>query len=144
MLYVVAGLVDKSIITTAEEGSELRYHLSETLQEYGHGLVDDDDRARLARRHRDRYAALVAAAEADWFSVEQVRQFTRLRREHANLRAALKFGLRDPADAGVGLAMAAVLRFYGLLSGHVAEGVHWIDRLLAAHRSPDVVRLKAL
>ena len=144
MLYVIAGLVDKSIISTAEDGSELRYYLSETMQEYGHGLLEDADRDRLDRRHRDWYSALVAAAEASWFSAQQVQQFTRLRREHANLRAALKFSLRDPVDAGVGLTMAAGLRFYWLMSGHVAEGVHWIDRLLAAHRAPDVARLKGL
>ena len=144
MLYVVAGLVDKSIITTAEDGSELRYYLSETLQEYGHGQLDEDECERLGRRHRDWYAGLVAAAEAGWFSSQQVHQFSRLRAEHANLRAALKYSLRDPADTGAGLAMAAGLRFYWLMSGRVAEGVHWLDRLLAAHRTADVVRLKGL
>src|SRR3954447_6426018 len=144
MLYVLASLVDKSIVTTAEDDQALRYYLSETLREYGRSLLGDGDRGPLARRHRDWYAELVASAEAGWFSAEQVRQFTGLRREHGNLRAALKFSLSDSTDAGAGLAMAAGLRFYWLMSGSVAEGVHWLDRLLAAHPTPDLVRVKGL
>jgi non-specific serine/threonine protein kinase len=144
MLYVIAGLVDKSIVATGEGDGELNYHLLETLREYGRERLREPEREAIARRHRDYYAGLVEQAEQEWFSATQLPQLANLRRAHPNLRAALRYSLRDSDEARTGLAIAASLRFYWLISGYIVEGVHWLARLLAVYEHRDVVRLKAL
>ena len=144
MLYVLAGLVDKSVLATAEYDGVVRYHLLGTLREYVIDRLDDGERAALRRRHRDWYVEVVDRAEAEWFSSSQVVRYTGLRRDHPNLRAALTYCLQTPGDDGAGLALAAALRFYWLMSGYITEGVAWLDRTLAAHPTPDLVRLKGL
>jgi predicted ATPase/DNA-binding CsgD family transcriptional regulator len=141
---VLAGLVDKSIITAERHDQRVRYHLSETLREYGHERLPEAEEHLLRHRHRDWCADLVARAAAGWFTPEQVALFTRLRREHANIRAALGFCLNEPGEAHIGLGMASLLRFYWLMSGRLAEGRHWLDRLLDRHPARDLPRLRAL
>jgi len=130
MFDVLASLVDKSIVTAEQRDEGIRYHLPETLREYGHERLSAEDWQTLARRHRDWCRELVDRAAAGWFTSDQVDLFTRLRREHANIRSALGFCLGEPDEAEAGLAMASALRFYWLMSGSLSEGRHWLDRLL--------------
>jgi predicted ATPase/DNA-binding CsgD family transcriptional regulator len=138
----LAGLIEKSIVTAVQVDERMRYHLSETLREYGRGRLTEGDEHALRRRHRDWCAGLVSEASARWFSDDQVKLFARLRRELANIRAALGFSLEE--DAPVGLLMASSLRFYWVMIGSMAEGRHWLDRLLAHHPTQDAARLMAL
>jgi len=144
MFDVLASLVDKSIVTAEQRDEGIRYHLPETLREYGHERLSAEDWQTLARRHRDWCRELVDRAAAGWFTSDQVDLFTRLRREHANIRSALGFCLGEPDEAEAGLAMASALRFYWLMSGSLSEGRHWLDRLLDQHPAQDRTRLDAL
>jgi len=144
MFDVLASLVDKSIVTAEQRDEGIRYHLPETLREYARERLSEEDWQTLARRHRDWCRELVDRASAGWFTSHQVDLFTRLRREHANLRSALGFCLGEPEEAAAGLAMASALRFYWLMSGSLSEGRHWLDRLLDHHPTQDLTRLDAL
>jgi predicted ATPase/DNA-binding CsgD family transcriptional regulator len=145
VLDLVTGLVDKSIVVAEERDGRVRYQLSETLREYGRDRLTDAGRTRaLRRRHRDWCHGWVVRAEAGSFSSDQVELFWRLRREHANLRAALTFCVTEPGESEVGLAMASALRFYWLMSGLLNEGRHWLDLLLGRELSPSPLRLKGL
>jgi predicted ATPase/DNA-binding CsgD family transcriptional regulator len=145
VLELVTGLVDKSIVAAEERDGRVRYQLSEMLREYGRDRLNEAGQTRaLRRRHRDWCQSLVTRADAGWFSQDQVDLFARLRREHANLRAALNFCLDEPGESEVGLAMASALRFYWLTSGRLHEGRHWLDRLLALEIEPSPARLRGL
>ena len=144
VLALLAGLVEKSIVTAEPRDGRMRYHLSETLREYGLEQLSGEDARALHVRHRDWCRQLVTGAADGWFSRDQVELFSRLLREHANLRAALGFCLNVPADVPIGLEIASALRFYWLMKAALAEGRHWLDRLLAAYPAPDVARLEAL
>jgi non-specific serine/threonine protein kinase len=124
----------------------VRYLLPETLREFARERLPDDEAIEHRRRHRDWYQALVHRAAAAWFTRDQVNVFNTLRREHANVRTALGFCLKEPDEVGVGvgLQMASELRFYWLMSGSLSEGRHWLDRLLARYATRDLVRLDAL
>ncbi|MFI1733628.1 hypothetical protein ACH40E_31315 [Streptomyces acidicola] len=76
-----------------------------------------------------------ARAEADWFGPRQAEWFTRLRREHGNLRPALRFCLDTEGEAAAGLALAITPRHYWLTFGSLSEGRHWLSRLLDAERA---------
>ncbi|MFC7613621.1 ATP-binding protein [Actinokineospora soli] len=59
-LEVVDGLVDKSVLIARESDGVIRYHMLETLREYGAERLSDADTARLRRLHRDHFAGLAA------------------------------------------------------------------------------------
>ena len=141
---VLAGLVDKSIVTAEVQGERMRYHQAETLREFGRERLSEVADSALRRRHRDWCRDLVGQAAAAWFTEDQVGLFTRLRREHVNVRGALGFCLSEPGGASVGLEMASQLRFYWLMSGTLREGRHWLDRLLTRHDARDQVLVQAL
>jgi len=83
-------------------------------------------------------------AETGWFGPRQVELLGQLRREHANLRAALGSSLTEPSGARVGLRMASALRFYWFMSGKPVEGRHWLGRLLASDLGFSPLRIKGL
>jgi predicted ATPase len=145
MLDVVAALVDKSILTRLHRGSPARYRMLEAIRWRGRDkLRADGGEVAVRRRHRDWYLRLAEAGETKWFGSDQVEWFTRLRRDHANLRAALDFCLTAPDEAWAGLRMATALWFYWTACGLMGEGRHWLDRALALNPGPTRTRAKAL
>jgi predicted ATPase/DNA-binding NarL/FixJ family response regulator len=148
ILDVVAGLVDKSILTREESGPGLRFRLLETLRDYGSEKLDEAggfaEYAALRRRHRDWYLQLVLQAERDWIGRSQVALIDRLDREHANLRAALNFSLTESGEASAGLVVARALYPYWISRGLLDEGRRWIERALALTDGPGQARVEAL
>ncbi|MEJ3745978.1 LuxR C-terminal-related transcriptional regulator [Actinomycetes bacterium KLBMP 9797] len=123
---LVTTLTEKSIITT-ERG---RYRMLETLRDYGaERLVELAEADRVARRHRDHYAALAARAAAAWVGPDQLAWFRTLNREHANLQAAIEYGLREPETAQ---ELAANLWFFWIACGFLREGRYYLERALAS------------
>lgn len=144
VVEVLAGLVDKSVVTAEPVGGHMRYVLSETVAEYGRERLSGTDEVAVRRKHRDWCHQLVCLAEDRWFSSQQVDLFARMRRERANLRVALSWCESERGGSEIGLRMASSLRFYWVLSGSLAEGRHWLDRFLALHPARDSARLEAL
>jgi predicted ATPase/DNA-binding CsgD family transcriptional regulator len=138
-------LVNKNVALREEHDSRVRFHLLETIRQYGRErLIGSGDEAALRRRHRDWYQRLVTRTATGWHSRRQLDWFTQLRWEHPNLRAAFDFCLTTPGEVGAGLRMACGLRSYWHASGAVAEGRRWLDRLLELYPEPDHTRAEAL
>ena len=146
VLELVAGLVDKSVLATDKHGSELRYRLLDTLQEFGlTKLRDRGEETRLRRRHRDWYEGLLLRAEREWISSRQEYWLARLDREHANIRSALQSCLAEPGKAESALRMAvSPWRFYWWSPGLFSEGRHWLRQALAQDTEPSIHRVRAL
>jgi predicted ATPase/DNA-binding CsgD family transcriptional regulator len=138
LLDTLDALVARSIINCRREHGRSRYHMLETIREYGHErLAASGSLDAIRARHRDRYAELTARAQREWFGPRQVDWFTRLRLDHPNLRAALEFCLEQPGQARAGLALAVSPRHYWITAGLLSEGRRWLSRLLAADRAQD-------
>jgi DNA-binding CsgD family transcriptional regulator len=145
IIDLVTGLVDKSVLVREEHPAEARYHLLETTRQYGlDRLVAAGEEPTLRRRHRDYYQRLSADTNARLFGPAQVPSLMRLRREHANLRAALDHCFADRAGVATGLGMAADLIDHWVIGRHLAEGRRWLDRGLAIETGADEVRARAL
>ncbi|WP_182898027.1 LuxR C-terminal-related transcriptional regulator [Microbispora sp. H10830] len=144
VLELVAGLVDKSVLLRRESEGVVRYCLLDTVRQFGRELLAaSGDEATLHRRHRDYYRKITSRAWAELFSAAQQSWVERLQRDHANLRKALDWSLREPGEAETGLAMTAELLYHW--SGyHLSEGAGWFDRSLAAATEPGEVRAHAL
>lgn len=109
VLDVLSQLVAKSLVltteSTASRTSEVRYHMLETLQDYGLERLEAAGEADLVRgRQRDWARSLVERAYLDVMSSAQVAWRTRLKSEHDNLRAVLAWCLEH--DTASGLQMA--------------------------------------
>lgn len=133
VLDAIDGLVDKSVVLRETGRGDVRYRLLEPVREYGRErlpLVETGDGS--ARRHRDWYDHLTARADAEWLGPRQSTWWHRLRQDHANVRAALRWSLAEPGEAVVALRMAARVEEYWTLCGAHAEARLWLDRALAA------------
>ena len=143
VLDLVDALADKSVLSVDPDG-EPRYRMLETIRQYGRDrLAASGQRSVLQRLQRDYYQQLVRTAGSQWFGPDQVAWQARLRREHANLRAALEFCLTEPGQAQAALSIAADIWFY-FISGHVGEGRWWYDRALPLATGPSPARAAAL
>ncbi|WP_215732676.1 ATP-binding protein [Lentzea atacamensis] len=135
---LVTALADKSILLHEDRSGESRYRLLDTIRAYGRDrLGTEEDRTEYLRRHRDHYLRLAQRFDAEWCGPHQARWRDRLTDEHANLRAALDFCLRNPAERHQGLELAGALRYYWIACGALREGRHYLDRLLDCDLAPD-------
>ncbi|MCX5215416.1 LuxR C-terminal-related transcriptional regulator [Kitasatospora sp. NBC_00240] len=145
VLDVMAGLVEKSIITREEHHGRARYRMLETIRQYGREqLRDTGEEPELRRRHRDHYQRLAERVQEQWFGPGQVALFASTRTEHANLRAAMEYSLTEPGQAPAGLHMASSLWIYWIVCGLPREGTVWLERALARNEEPDRIRAVAL
>ncbi|MDV7241808.1 MULTISPECIES: protein kinase domain-containing protein [Rhodococcus] len=146
LIDVLTGLVDKSILTREESGSEVRYRMLETLREYGRGQLEESGEAEcVGRRYSDWYGDLAAQASREWISPRQDQWVARLDREQSNFREALEFCSNSKDAANVGLRIATALGLFWLPRGIFGEGRYWLARLLESHdESPTEERARAL
>jgi len=145
VLDLVAGLVDKSVLTRTDYGAAARYRMLEAIQQYGaERLARSGDQAAVRVRHRDYYRWLVTRAEREWLGPNELEWFASLRREQPNLRAALEYCLTEPGQARAGVEIAGALLHYWVRSCSVSEGRYWLDRALALDPEPSAHRAKAL
>jgi tetratricopeptide (TPR) repeat protein len=126
--------------------AETRYHLLETLRQYGRErLVASGEADGLHQRHADYYLALAEEAEPYLTRSEQLVYLARLDLERDNLRAALRWYLnRGDADKGVRLAHA--LAWFWWFRSLMLEAHSWRTQFLSLPMSapPSPTRAAAL
>jgi predicted ATPase/DNA-binding SARP family transcriptional activator len=128
--YLVAALVDKSIVFASFADGTARYDLLDTVREYvldrlaeGGGLVA----ARAA--HAGYFAALADEARVELRGPEWLRCERRLQAENDNLWTALAYA-REKKDAPVAARLGA-LGLHFALGEHVSEGRRFLELALA-------------
>ena len=131
---LLAGLVSKSILVhePGVDGSAGRYHLLESIMEFGRARLDESGSTEeFRRRHRAHYAELARRSMRERYGPDGVLWFRRLRADHENLRAALDCCVSQPDLAAAGLEMMGDLQHHWVMVGRFGEARHWLDRLLA-------------
>ena len=144
VLDTLMGLVDKSLVTTEEQGKEARYYFLETVRQYGRDkLMESGEGGVLCERHLEWYLDLAEQAEPELGGLDQVMWLERLEVEHDNLRAALEWSLGSGGEPSVpggkagspraeaGLRLAGALRPFWWIRGYFNEGREWLERALA-------------
>jgi predicted ATPase/DNA-binding CsgD family transcriptional regulator len=167
---VLGGLVDKSVVLPTCAG---RYRLLDSVREYGAArLAEAGDEADCRERHLARYQGLTRDFSHRLVADGQQGRLGQLRAEHANIRAALEYGLTDArprtgtdpdaadpdvtgpdavaararaaTSARAAAKLAASLFSYWVMSGSVREGMHWQDKVLDRFGEPSAERASAL
>jgi non-specific serine/threonine protein kinase len=146
LLDLLMALVDRSLVLAEPRGVECRYRLLETVRQYAAERLEPAAAAELDEIHARTFLDLaeqaephiaVGAADAAWIA--------RLEADHANLRAAIDWALRDASRAGIALRMAAALHWFWFTRGRLREGRRALARALALDApEASVLRARAL
>ncbi|MFJ8827082.1 ATP-binding protein [Streptomyces sp. NPDC102467] len=131
------GLVSKSLVRPVPgTKAPARYRLLDTVREYGaQWLRELSEETAVLRAHLERYRDLAARADREWLSDRQTAWSARITAEHANIRAALDFALRDGLRR-IALEMTGALWVFWFACGFAREGRHYLDRALAGGPEP--------
>ena len=128
-LDLLAHLVDKSLVVAAESSrvGELRYHLLETIRQYGRDkLLESGEAPAVRDLHLKTFLQLAIEAEPQLEGPQILSWLDRLTPELDNFSAALEWGLvRSP---GAALQLAACLRFFWEIRAGLLEGRSWLEQ----------------
>jgi predicted ATPase/DNA-binding CsgD family transcriptional regulator len=168
VMPTVIRLVDKSVLIRVDpapdtEGQPTQYLMLDTIREFGAEQLAASGAAGATRdRFAARYLAMARYFRDHFLDDDQLARLRELRREHANVRAALEYTLGGPADhkdhesrkdhedhedhntqadppddaarTADGVELATALSVYWRARGLAREGSYWLDR--AADRAP--------
>ncbi|MFC9972814.1 ATP-binding protein [Spirillospora sp. NPDC127200] len=142
VLEVVAGLVDKSVLTRDPDG---RYRMLDTLREYGAARLEErGEHGAVRARQLAHYRAMAGRVERELTTPEQQKWFAWARREHGNLRDVLEHTIaRGDADGALSLVAGLVCVWFA--RGCLREARLWTGRALALPGAGDPAhRFRAL
>ncbi|MEU6645650.1 LuxR C-terminal-related transcriptional regulator [Saccharomonospora sp. NPDC046836] len=147
VLDVVTGLVDKSVLNRQDGtfGRQAWYRMLEIVRDYvGAKLAGTGDEDAVRARQVRFYVELSRSYREDGFGPRQLDWFSRLRREHVNLRAVLEYCLSTPGHEIDALNIAASLWNFWYCGGFLAEGYRYLRRGLDATDGHTMVRARGL
>ena len=143
----VVRLVDKSVLTrddTAsadDSGQPTQYKMLDTIREFGaEQLAASGTVAGVRNRFVARYLSMARYFGEHVVDDDQLDRLRELRREHANLRAALEYTLdateSEPDRYREGATIATALYGYWHMSALLREGKYWLDKVLDRFDDP--------
>jgi predicted ATPase/DNA-binding CsgD family transcriptional regulator len=144
IVETIIGLVDKSVLSRVDEDDGTKYRLLDTIREFGaEQLAASGAEAEFRGKHIARYL-IMAEYLGDHFIDDQLAAYHALRREHADLRAALQYALALPGERPAAARLASSLYGYWQLSGLLREGKRWLTKVLEHFPDPSPERAMTL
>ncbi len=126
-------LVDQSMVVASPGVADpTSYRLLETIRQYAEERLAEAGELEPTRALHAAWCVSLVEAARDWGGTEQEAWLVRLGNAHGDLLAALTWLLGAGHDPEGALAMTANLWWYWYVRGHVAEGLVWLRRSLAA------------
>ncbi len=139
--YLVAALVDKSIVFVSFAGGVARYDMLDTVRDYVVGRLAESGGLAAARAaHAEYFAALAEEARLQLRGPEWLPWQSRLELEHDNLWAALAYA-REAPDPAVAARLGTLAWYFGL-ADRVSEGRRFLDLTLSATREDAPIELR--
>ena len=145
VLDLLTGLVDKSLVTTDEQGPEMRYGLLQSIRQYAAArLAEAGEVDALRSRHLAYYVRVAEGAEPEVLRAgREDPVLRRLTDEVPNLRSALEWAAT--AEPSSGLRLAASLHLFWLFTGRYREGeAGYAIALDTSEEEPTPLRGRAL
>ena len=143
VVYLVAALVDKSIVFASFAGGVARYELLDTVREHVLERLGETGGGELAaarRAHAEHFAQLAEEAHAELRGADWLHWVGRLELENDNFWAALMYA-RDAPDPAVAIRLGT-LGLYWVLAERISEGRRFLDIALAATNADAPVALR--
>ncbi len=138
----ISTLIDASLLVRLADGNdEPRFVMLETIREFAHALLmESDEAAEIARRHRAYFLAMAERANVALDGPEQATWLARLTTEHDNMRAVLSRSIAN-GDVDTALRLGAALWDFWATREHIAEGRIWLEQAVAIGDGADPVVL---
>jgi len=147
VLDLLAGLVDKSLVTMREWHGEARYALLETVREYAqerlNTAADAMMQGLLRRNHACYFAELIEHAAEELHRPGMPHWLARLGAEHDNLTDAAAWSV-DAGEADLALRICYGLRDYWRIRGYAGEGLRFNELALQLPNAPPLLRARAM
>ncbi len=137
----LSALVDRSLITSQQAGSELRLTVLESVRQYL--LAELESRGQLEERriaHARYFEDLTKAASAGLRGPDQDTWDARVNADIGNIRSAITFAASTEDDAALRIANGTFL--FWLTRGDWSDGLHW-TRVALDHTSTDDSAMRA-
>jgi len=141
----LSSLVDQSLIRRSEpDEGDPRFSMLETIREFGQEQLEvGGERDLLRRRHAEHFLDLAVEAEPHLVAEDQGEWLDICDREHANIRAALRWAI-EAGEADRAQEPAGALWRFWQQRGHQEEGRRWLDETLAMPGRTSPARAKAM
>jgi non-specific serine/threonine protein kinase len=131
VLDLLTHLVDRSLVLFEPRDDETRYHLLETLRDFGlRRLAASGDEGPTRSRHAAALLDFALRADGRLNGPHQAATLKELEAEHDNLSAALRHLLHE-REGVAGLRLAGALARFWDRRGHLTEGRRLLDEALA-------------
>jgi len=132
VLDLLQHLVDRSLVVAeVQSDGTNRYRMLEMLQQYAlERLVEQGEADEARRQHAACFLALAEAAVVELRGPSESEWSGRLEIEIENLRAALRW-LVAQREAEQALRLGGALWRFWTQRGHLAEGLVWLEQVLA-------------
>lgn len=147
VLDLITRLVNKSLVTVDEGGSETRFRLLETIRQYAaEKLREAGETAEASARFAAWFLKFAERAAHHFASISRQREwFARTEGELDNLRFALHWNLQRKEQAEDGLRLSVALWRFWQARGYTDEGIGRLRSTLArAGAAPPLLRAEAL
>lgn len=141
VLHALVELTDKSVLEF--DGS--LYRMLEAIRQFGaEGLASSGDEPAMRAAHLSCIVGLAREAEQRWNTGDQGQVVQSIRKQWANVRAALDLCLTEPVYAQTGLQIARQLFGFWVTSVPMREGRSWLNFFLRVIVTPSEDRASAL
>lgn len=140
----IESLVDSSLVIPMEGLEEhQRFGMLESIREYAlERLEESGEAGRVRRLHAEEFLRFVRVVEPRIRSAERGRWSRILAQDNENIRAALEWGLVDPAGTLTGQQIVIAMGFSWILGGSFLAGRQFGERYRAQLRedTPEAIR----
>jgi len=144
ILEILINLMDKSLATSSIVNHQTRYHVLETVREFGREkLTQSDELDQTLTRHLIHFAEYAEDSEQHLDGLEQGKWIRFTENEHGNFNAALEFALTNETVLPYGLKIGAAISLFWLERNHFQESEEWLSKLLAKDFAPEHHALRA-
>jgi predicted ATPase/transcriptional regulator with XRE-family HTH domain len=147
ILDLLIQLADKSLVNTNKMENETRFQFLETIHNFAREKLEGSgEETQVKNRHLAYFAGFAEEAEIHIYGTDQGRWTASVEEEHANIRAALDWGLHADASLRDGLRLVAAVSRFWIRRSFFREGLEWLTAYLqrAVGPSHDLVRTKIL
>jgi predicted ATPase len=144
ILDLLGKLVDKSLVVTEAVKQQARYHLLETVRDFGREKLSQlDELTEILNRHLAHFTEYAEESESHLDGVDQAKWIAISEKEHNNFRAAIDYSLTPEADLVYGLRIGAAISLFWLERNHFHEGIERLQILQQRAVDPENQQARA-
>ena len=144
VLDLIVKLIDKSLVTTEAVNQQVRYHLLETVAEFGREkLSQAGELDEICARHLIHFTEYAEESESQLDGTNQGPWIRITVNEHGNFHAAMDYALSHQNVLEYGLRICAAISLFWLERSHFQEGLARLNQMLELAVAPEHRHIRA-